>query len=414
VREREAQRDLYAPGSADTDGLRRLDVAYMTRSTPPPVPWVVEGLVVRGMLTLLHGAPGRGKSLLTMALAAGVATGQAEAGMRCNAGTVVIVDAENGPYEIHRRVRTLELPIAVHVYEVNRARFNLRNGLDQLDRVLAECKPSLLVLDSFRSLWGGKENESDDVAPVLDQLRNLVRKHQAGTVLLHHSSRNGGWARGSTAIEASCELVFKLAREDEDPDRDQRRYLECGKCRPAPEPAVRWLRLSADDRHGCVYVDETDPFESEDRPRRTPSAPVRAKLREQILVALLAGRLSTTAIESAIGVASPNRSTRRVLDSLVDEGLAKKLERGAGKSTDWDLTQEGGKEAAALKDPRQPANPAENAGLEPNPGVGRGVPTPGGAANLADALVDGDPEALRELLPPGAALESNGASGGAT
>ena len=61
--------------------LRRLDVARMVRENPPPVPWIIEGLVVRGALTVLNGREGEGKSLLAMALAAGVALGENQAGM---------------------------------------------------------------------------------------------------------------------------------------------------------------------------------------------------------------------------------------------------------------------------------------------------------------------------------------------
>jgi hypothetical protein len=39
--------------------LRELDVATMVRTTPPPVPWVVAGLVVEGMLTVLNGREAR-------------------------------------------------------------------------------------------------------------------------------------------------------------------------------------------------------------------------------------------------------------------------------------------------------------------------------------------------------------------
>ena len=223
-------------GAGDDGALRRLDVARMVREEPPAVPWVVEGLVVRGMLTVLNGREGEGKSLLTMALAAGVATGQDEAGLVCHLGGAVIVDAENGAYEIHRRVRTLDLPGDVEVREADG--FDLRGNLGELEDVLAAHRPSLLVLDSFRSLWQGDQNDSREVAAALDPLRNLVRRHDVGTVLLHHSGKGNGAAyRGSSAIGASCELGFKLAREEDDDERE-RRYLECWKCRPAPSPGA--------------------------------------------------------------------------------------------------------------------------------------------------------------------------------
>ncbi len=70
---------------------------------------------------------------------------------------------------------------------------------------------------------------------MLDPLRNLVRKHNVATILLHHSGKGSGSYRGSSAIGASAELGFTLARAEGDDDRE-RRSLTCWKCRPAPKP----------------------------------------------------------------------------------------------------------------------------------------------------------------------------------
>ena len=76
----EQARLLASQNGAQSATLHRHDVARMVRETPPDVPWVVEGLVVRSSLTVLNGREGEGKSLLAMALAAGVATDQDEGG----------------------------------------------------------------------------------------------------------------------------------------------------------------------------------------------------------------------------------------------------------------------------------------------------------------------------------------------
>src|SRR5206468_7561011 len=79
--------------------LRLLDIARMVLELPPRVPWVVGDLVVEGALTLLSGREGEGKSLLSLALAAGVGRGECVAGMECQAGRVLLLDAENGEWE---------------------------------------------------------------------------------------------------------------------------------------------------------------------------------------------------------------------------------------------------------------------------------------------------------------------------
>jgi hypothetical protein len=302
-----------APGK-----LRRVDVARMVREDPPPVPWVIEGLVVRGALTILNGREGEGKSLLTMALAAGVALGEQQAGMNCRAGRVLIVDLENGAHEIHRRVHALGLPGTVTMYEgTDGKRFDLRTDLRDLDGLLAQHQPDLLVLDSFRSSWAGEENDAGEVAKVLDPLRNLVRRRGAGTILLHHSGKGSGTYRGSSAIGASCELGFTLAREDGDEDRD-RRSLTCWKCRPAPKPPKAWLRMSAD--RGMVLIDRAEAPE-----QAAPVAgPVASTLRPKVLAALTDQPQSRADIARAVGRDPKDRSIGRVLGDLHTEGLAEK------------------------------------------------------------------------------------------
>ena len=106
--------------------LRALDVARMVNEEPSPPHWVVEGLVCVGMLTVLNGKEGEGKSLLAQVLSAGVAAGESEAGFSCRRGRVAIVDAENGEHEIHRRVHALGLPSeGIEVFEA-RSDFDLR------------------------------------------------------------------------------------------------------------------------------------------------------------------------------------------------------------------------------------------------------------------------------------------------
>ena len=58
------------------EGLDRLDVEEMLKTEDREMPWVVEPLCARGCLTLLVAKQGSGKSMLTQALAYGVASGE--------------------------------------------------------------------------------------------------------------------------------------------------------------------------------------------------------------------------------------------------------------------------------------------------------------------------------------------------
>jgi hypothetical protein len=183
--------DSGVPTTGGTLGtLRRCDVAAMLTTEPEPVDWLIEGFVARGTLTLLAGREKEGKSLLAMACAARGATGGGTlAGIRVEPLRVAILDAENGHRELHRRLRSLGLRAEhadrIDIYEA--VGHDLRRHLHEIESVLETSKPDLVILDSWRSLWGGDENDSGEVSRVLDPVRNLVRPHNAGAVLIWRS-----------------------------------------------------------------------------------------------------------------------------------------------------------------------------------------------------------------------------------
>jgi KaiC/GvpD/RAD55 family RecA-like ATPase len=309
--------------------LRKLDVSAMVASPPLPIEWVVDRIVAPGALTLLSGIAGQGKSLMSMAFALAAAQGGSEvAGIAVEGGTVLYVDAENGEAELHRRIHALGIDQSTiaGLTMVEADGFNLRVDLPDLEQLLVDERPNLMILDSFRSIWDGKEKDDDAIAGVLDPLRNLVRRLGIGTLLIHHAKKDGTTYRGSGAIAASCELAFLLDRQTDDPDR-QRRRLRCEKSRPAAEPPPSWLRFASEVElsTGVPLVSEAAP--GADVQGRRPATTER----REAIMALLAdagGTLSAAAINEALGKSKTDGTTRRALDDLADEGAIAR--RGIG------------------------------------------------------------------------------------
>jgi hypothetical protein len=303
--------------------LRRLDVDEMARTQPAPVPWLVEGIVVRGTLSVLAGKPGEGKSLVAMAIAAGVSRGEAVAGIACRPGKVLVIDAENGQGEIHRRVHALG-PLGDRVEVFEAVGLNLATDLKEVEQAVMEYEPDLLLLDSFRSLWMGRENDSGEVAHVLDRLRNMVRETAVGTLLIHHVGRNPSEYRGSSAIGASTEIGLTLGRAADDPLRHRRR-LDCWKCRPAPEPPCRWLEFRTEC--GVVRVDEAEPPEGHHGPRAQSRAT--GELATGVVEALAHGPLRQSDLAQRQGRSAGDGSVRRALAALEDVGRVRRREDGS-------------------------------------------------------------------------------------
>lgn len=310
--------------------LTLLNTGEMLATEPPPVDWLASGVVARGTLSLLAGREKEGKTLLCQGICTTMASGGGSlGGIECSAGRALVVDAENGKAVIQRRLHALGLR-REHKDELFFAEalgFDLRTHLGQLGELIVAVRPDLVVLDSWRSLWGGKENDSDEVTACLDPLRNLARKLNVGVVLIHHMSRAGLY-RGSTAAGASVENILALSHQAGDPE-PLRRLLSNAGCRydePAPD---RWLSIEGNRKLGVIVVDEADPYDDPEQLAISPRAPVRSKLEPRVGDALTGGWQKLADICAAVDRPPKDRSVRRVLDALADRGEAERNDAGA-------------------------------------------------------------------------------------
>ncbi len=358
--------------------LRRLDIPRMLREEPPPVPWVITGVAARGHLTMLAGREKTGKSLLVAGFAVAVAHGGgAVAGITCHPGRVLILDAENGTTEVHRRVRMLGLDTdSAESFEVySSLGFDLGRDLSELASLIALHEPDMVVLDSYRSLWGGDENDTAAVARALDPLRRLAHERSVAAVLIHHANRGSGLYRGSSAIGSSVENILLLERRPDDPDRRRRRLGNNGGCRFARDADDRWLRIDADERLGALFIDEAAPLEGESSPR---PAPIVEQLTTEIAANMNGTAMSLADVARAVGRDPKDGSVRNALAALLRDGAVSKDDTGR-----WTRVQG----ATPPKGPLHLCTPPETGVFAGKTGV-----QAGGASEEALAPLDGEPD----------------------
>jgi KaiC/GvpD/RAD55 family RecA-like ATPase len=235
--------DAIGEGPA-TLKLRRLDVALMVTTDPPPVPWIVEGLVARGMVTMIHGAPGLGKSMLALALASAVVRGVPFMNNPTSKGRVLYIDAENGEGEAHRRIRGLGITVdsAANLDYREAVGVDLIPDEIELRNAAADSQPLMIIVDSLATLNRSDENESRDMTSTLQVLWRLAHETDAGVVVLHHDRKDKTAMRGSSAIEAVVQIIWHLTRDEQ---RGDTLLLRNMKCRPAALSKERWVDIRA-------------------------------------------------------------------------------------------------------------------------------------------------------------------------
>jgi AAA domain len=227
-----------------------------------PVIWIWPGYIPAGMLTVLDGDPGLGKSTLTDDLAARVSTGRAmpdgSAG-RSPAG-VVLLSAED---DLARTIRPRLEAADADLDRVATVELRARDGgtrapainagdLRLVEESIRTVGAGLLVLDPLVAYLpdGIDTNRDHDVRRALAALSDLAGRTDCAAIVVRHLRKSGAESPlyrggGSIGITAAARAVFLVARDPDDPSGD-RRVLAPLKTNLGPMPPSLAFRLIAD------------------------------------------------------------------------------------------------------------------------------------------------------------------------
>jgi putative DNA primase/helicase len=225
------------PWRATTRGLITICAADVE---PEHVEWLVNRSFPLGMLAVIGGQPGLGKSQISINLAAGVTTGKGlpGGGTFDNRGSVIILANED---DAARTIRPRLDAAGADISKVHIVQGVAREGADvdmfQLDSDIAGLRDRaqeigdirLIIIDPPSAYLGTKVDsyKDSDVRRVLMPLGNLAQETGAMILLIVHlNKRTDGGAQqrfsGSTAWTAAPRVGFMVA---EDPLTKQRFML---------------------------------------------------------------------------------------------------------------------------------------------------------------------------------------------
>jgi len=188
--------------------------------------WLVDGLVPAVGTALLYGDPGSKKTWSAMHLAVAVAAGADWLGRPVEQGPVLILDEESGDHRMRRRLgavmRGLNAPADLSLAYVSLAGFKPADPADlaEIDSILAQVQPVLVVLDALADVLAGSENAVEDVMPLMQALRRLADDHHCLVLVIHHSNRANGSYRGSSAILGAVDLAVQVTSQPASPNVD--------------------------------------------------------------------------------------------------------------------------------------------------------------------------------------------------
>lgn len=181
--------------------------------------------LVRGLLTLdseswMIGPPGSKKSFVALDIAGHVARGQDWQGLRVTQGRVVMIVAE-GAAGTGKRIKAWQTeygqmdPHHDQVWILPRpVQARDAGAWATLVKACEEIKPALVIIDTqARVTVGLKENDATDMGIYIDAQRTIKEKTQACVLTIHHTGRQGGDARGSSALDGAQGTEIKIMPE---------------------------------------------------------------------------------------------------------------------------------------------------------------------------------------------------------
>jgi len=190
-------------------------LAHQLETRPEEQRWLIEGLWSAEAVGIVGGEPKCCKSFLALDMAVAVA-----AGVPCmrrfpaiGRGRVLLFAAEDSLHVVRQRLAGIAAAcgvaldaLDVHVIVAPVVWLDVELDRTRLEETVRTLRPVLLVLDPFVRLHRVDENASAEVAPLLDFLRGLQRRHRVAVVLVHHARKGGAHLRAGQALRGSSEL----------------------------------------------------------------------------------------------------------------------------------------------------------------------------------------------------------------
>lgn len=208
--------------------INKLRDKLLTRAqlkTMPPARPLIKGILDLDSESWLIGASGEFKSFVAIDWACHVATGREWRGHKVKRGPVLYVVAE-GTKSFGKRIDAWEMKhhttaddlvvLPEPVQAKGGSNFgDIMLSVEWLDliEVAEEIQPVLIVLDTqARMTLGLNENDNGQMGVWINAVNRLKRATGACVLVVHHTGRNGGDARGASAIDAAQDTEWKMER----------------------------------------------------------------------------------------------------------------------------------------------------------------------------------------------------------
>ncbi|KQC08229.1 MAG: hypothetical protein APR62_05195 [Smithella sp. SDB] len=194
------------------------------------IEWIIENILPKQSIILLHGRGGIGKTWLSLQIGEAVSNGNILLGHATQQTPVYYIDMENSFPVLVERVKKLNIKQMLFWHNSNEIP-PPKIDSDEWSVYKDNLPPGLLIIDTLRAFQSLDENDSKHMAEVMSRLK-IMRDKGFTILLLHHTPKsNERTYKGSTAIFDLCDHVLSIHSikrpdmEDEDDEFGKYRWF---------------------------------------------------------------------------------------------------------------------------------------------------------------------------------------------
>jgi RecA-family ATPase len=186
----------------------------------PDLEYLINRILVRGMVMVLGGYAGTKKSIVALSIIKSVLTGKPLWGkfkVR-KTGPILLVDEETPKALLKQRLQKMHFNKNLHLFSLHfqGVRLDLDGYFEALMEKMREVKPVLVVFDSLTRFHQQSEAYANAMSPVMGRLREIANSGTTVLVIHHHRKGRGDpsqMLRGSSDIAGVIDVEYALTKK---------------------------------------------------------------------------------------------------------------------------------------------------------------------------------------------------------